>query len=378
MLIQLLKRFEGWGTALQNKFRIDLFFRTTLYIIALQTVLTLVSLATFSWILSYTNNSVASAFATYIAQTPTAPATLFSPVLPATIDAIQNNSIQYVFVSVTAAGIIFAILLVYVTLRPARRNLEYQKLFISNVAHELRTPLSTIKTSTEVALLDPTLPKNARSIFIDTVGELDRLSEIIDNLLSLNQFLRPERMEFGNIDLGAVVDTAVRHIRPLANQRTVELQVKKHDYRLVWGNATALEQVVGNLVKNAVNYIPRTRQGIVVVSVQPDYLGSVVLQITDNGIGIEQKDLFHIFEPFYRADKSRTRVRRDGSGLGLAIVNEIVRMHRGKIHIQSALDKGTVVSVTLPAGTTPPGQDPDPAATQKTFNEISIDFSAKS
>ncbi len=374
-LIHILKRFEEWGIALQSKFQSDLFFRTTVYVIALQAGLVVVSILAFSWVLYYTNGQVVNAIITHILSAPP-PSAAFAPALPQSIDAIQSASVRYVFAGIVAVAIFFGALLSWVTLRPARTSLEYQKLFISNVAHELRTPLSSIKTTTEVALMEPGLPPDVRQTFAETVGELDRISDIINNLLSLNQFLRPERMEFANVDLGPVIDQVVQRVTPLARQQTIELRVKKNAYTTAWGSAVALEQVLHNLVKNALSYTPRGRRGVVEVSVEPDYRGAVVLAVADNGIGIAQKDLFHIFEPFYRADTSRTRrVRREGSGLGLAIVNEIVRAHRGKIHIQSALGRGTTVSITLPTGTTSKGHTPHSAAERDSLNEVSVDFS---
>jgi signal transduction histidine kinase len=250
---------------------------------------------------------------------------------------------------------------------------RYQKLFISNIAHELRTPLSTIKTSTEVALLDAALPSTTKKIFGEIVIELDRISGIINNLLSLNTLTRPERMQFRDVDLGPIVDEAIRRHMDLARERDVKIITKMDAHRMVWGNPTALEQVVTNLVKNAISYTPRGEGGVVTVSVRPDYHGMVVLGIIDNGIGIAQEDLFHIFEPFYRADTSRVRrVRKSGSGLGLTIVNEIVRVHHGKITIESAIKRGTTVLVAFPAGQR---ADEDTGGSKRAGrSEVALDF----
>jgi signal transduction histidine kinase len=373
-VIRILKRLEEWGTAWRTKLTGDLFFRTAVYVIALQVGLVIVSIATFSWVLHYTNQQVINTIASHFAAN--APNGSFSPVLPESIDAIQNESVRYVFAGIIAVAILFGTLLAYVTLRPARTSLQYQKLFISNVAHELRTPLSTIKTSTEVVLLDDTIPDNVREVLSDTLIELDRISEIINNLLSLNQFLRPERMGFANVDLGPLIESVVRRASGLASQFGIELHVRKNsEYCTVFGNATALEQVLTNLVKNAISYTPKGKNGIVTITTQPDYRGSIIVTVSDNGIGIAQKDLFHIFEPFYRADLSRARqVNQGGTGLGLAIVSEIVRAHHGKINIQSAVNKGTTVSITLPAGTTAEGETVLEAQ-KEPLSEVSVDFS---
>jgi signal transduction histidine kinase len=324
--------------ALRERYRSDLFFRTTLHIITLQALLVLVSLSAFLF-------------------------SLYNP-----------GDTWYAFGGVLLLSALCGALLARFTLSPARDTLRYQKLFISNVAHELRTPISVIKTSTEVALIDDSLPKDVRSTFGDIVLELDRISEILNNLLSLNALTRPERMQFANIELGPLVDSVVKRHAVLANERGIKVKVKKDAYTRCRGNATALEQVIANLVKNAISYTPKGGAGKVRIEVGPrgDML---VLSVSDNGVGISKEDLFHIFEPFYRADMSRVRkIKKSGTGLGLTIVNELVRVHKGKIQVQSALRTGTTVSVFLPFGADRPLIGP--SLTDKNINsEISLDFS---
>lgn len=232
----------------------------------------------------------------------------------------------------------------------AAEILQSQKLFISNMAHELRTPLSTIKTSSEVALLDPSLPRDARASFEEIIGELERISEIINNLLSLGSLARPERMYFKSLDLLPVIERVAERHKHLARERGIKLRLRLVPGSIAWANETAVEQIMTNLVKNALSYTPEHTQGAVRITVAPQ--GDMVLfQVEDSGIGMSQEDLAHIFEPFYRADTSRTRlVKKGGSGLGLTIVNELVRAHRGKVQIESRRRKGTAVSIFLPAG----------------------------
>jgi signal transduction histidine kinase len=288
---------------------------------------------------------------------------------------IWHASIWYAIVALVLTCGVFGFLFFRFMLLPTRNTLHYQKLFISNVAHELRTPLSTIKTSTEVALLDEKLSVPVQKIFHEIIKELDRISEIINNLLSLNTLTRPERMRFGNVDIGALVDIVVARHMPLAYERKISVVTKKDGPAIAWGNATALEQVVTNLVKNAVIYTQKNGNGMVTISLHPDYQGSIIFSVADNGIGIAQRDLTHIFEPFYRADTSRVRsVKSTGSGLGLAIVNEIVRAHHGKINIESARNQGTTVSVLLPIGVTRPIA-PEIADPANSRSHVSLDFS---
>jgi signal transduction histidine kinase len=334
-----LKQYAALATVWLERYRSDVLVRSTTGVIVLLAGLALVCIILFS---------------------------LFS---------INHTGLWYaaLIMILTIAG--FGFLFFRFMLLPTRNTLHYQKLFISNVAHELRTPLSTIKTSSEVALIDPSLPAGTRHTFTEIVRELDRISEIINNLLSLNTLTRPERMRFTNIDLSPLIETVLTRHMPLAHERKIAVTVRKDGPGVVWGNATALEQVVTNLIKNAMVYTQKNGSGAITVSLHPDYQGSVVFSVADNGIGIAHKDLAHIFEPFYRADTSRVRnVKTTGSGLGLAIVNEIVRAHHGKINIESARNRGTTVSVVLPIGVTRQvARETSDHSRQR--NRMSIDFS---
>jgi signal transduction histidine kinase len=210
-------------------------------------------------------------------------------------------------------------------------------------------------------------------MLVEILSELERISGIINNLLSLNTLSRPERMRFTNVDMGHIISEVIKRHSNLASERDIKITIKKDAHRVVWGNDIGLEQVVTNILKNALSYTPRG--GSVTVSVRPDYHGMIMLSVADSGIGISQEDLFHIFEPFYRADTSRVRrVKKSGTGLGLTIVNDIVRAHHGKIQIQSAVKKGTTVSVYLPTGI--PTDDPiESPYSAKDQNEVSVDFS---
>ncbi len=273
--------------------------------------------------------------------------------------------------AIFGALVIFAFvcgaLLARFTLGPARRTAQYQKLFISNVAHELRTPLSIIKTESEVALIDEALPSPLKRIFGEIIEELNRASEIINNLLSLETLTRPERMQFQSIDVAPMLDEVVRRLGQLAHERAIKVTIRKEPGAIVWGNATALEQIMTNLIKNALSYTPAKAHGTVSVTLRPES-GMVLFAVQDTGIGIAQEDLQHIFEPFYRADTSRNRkIKKSGSGLGLTIVSEMVRTHHGRIHVRSELKSGTIVSIYLPQGG---------ANKSREKSETSIDYSA--
>ncbi len=303
--------------------------------------------------------------------------TSLGPVIVHEIENIRTVNLWIILGVVTLTTIIFGYVVSRVTLRPARTALASQKQFIGNVAHELRTPLSIIKTNTEVLLFDRSISPDIRSTLESNVEELDRISQIINNLLSLSSLARRENMEFGLIDFSALVAATVDKYAQLGKQSKLEIELRQGEGIRVWGNTTALEQVVGNIVKNAINYTPVGGRISITVDQTDEHVSFVV---QDSGIGIERKDLFRIFEPFYRAEPSRARRETrsgkvSGSGLGLTIVSELIKMHEGSITVRSALGAGTTVTVLFPL---PQGFDAKRQLDQQALSsEIAIDFSKK-
>lgn len=279
---------------------------------------------------------------------------------------IKNRNFFAVLIFTTLVTLLFSYFISRVTLSPARNALKSQKRFISDVAHELRTPISIIKTDSEVALFDKDLDPDTRKLLKSNIEELDRVSNIINNLLSLNNLINPERISFGGVDLELVIDESIKKLDTLARNKKIEITLKKTQPLILSGNITALEQIVTNILKNAITYT--SAGGKITITAEPDFGGNVILTIKDNGIGIDQKDLYHIFEPFYRAESSRKRHIGGSSGLGLTIVSELVKLHSGKVSIRSAVDRGTTVSVIFPYG-----QEFSPTERRK-VSEVSLNF----
>ena len=269
--------------------------------------------------------------------------------LSITLWQLREKVIYATLAVLSLLGIIFGIISARYALRPVRSSLQFQRRFIGDLAHELRTPLSIIRTSTEVALMDKELEGYTRATMDTTIEELDRISGIINNLLSFKALLRPGSIKFEPLLLRDIAGAVVhRHIE-MAKRYGINIGVDATiEPTYIMGNRVALEQAVTNLVKNALNYTPQHKDQSVVVRIDT-HDDEVELSVIDTGIGISRKDLINIFQPFYRGDTSRERGIGSGtSGLGLAIVNDIVRAHNGHITIRSALNRGTTIELSFP------------------------------
>ena len=335
------------GIALLNRYRGDPFFRTEINVIVLQCAFGLVLLGLVAVFFNALYHQIGEAILSGIASgigNKSSPEILSSAIV-ARIEEIRTSNFLMISLIFFGATGLCGWLVARVTLSPARNALAAQKQFIGNIAHEIRTPLSVIKTNTEVTLLDPSLTADVKQALHSNVEELDRISEIINNLLSLSALMKPERIEFKTVDLGAIAEETIQKISSLAKTNEIEIVLRKGDGTTVWGSHTALLQIFGNVVKNALMYTPHG--GRVEVTVEPSG-SSVRFMVEDTGIGIPRKDLYRIFEPFYRTDQSRTR-SLGGTGLGLAIVSELVKLHQGKIIIRSSVGRGTSVTILFPA-----------------------------
>lgn len=345
------RRCAASATAFARRYRRDLFFRTELNVVGLQVLFTLVVLGLVAAGFSALYRDIASHLIESVSESiarGAAPGE--GGFIAAELAYLKDRNILLLFSAIAVITACFGWLMTRLALLPTRNALESQKQFIGNIAHEIRTPLSIIKTNTEVALFDSALPPETSATLRSTVEELDRISDILNNLLSINALLEPQRMLFEDADLGEVVERSVSYLGPLIARKRLRVSVKKSDFCTVWGNPAALQQIVSNVLKNAASY--STEGGAIRVRMAPDYHGSMLLSIDDEGIGIAEEDLARVVEPFYRADRSRTR-GTGGSGLGLTIVSELVKLHKGRLEIQSTLGKGTSVRIALPCGRSP-------------------------
>lgn len=218
-----------------------------------------------------------------------------------------------------------------------------QRRFVADAAHELRSPLANLRTTAEVALRrqDPATRERALQL---TVSEIERLTRLTESLLALSLADAGTLVEGRErLDLGAIAVEAVEAIRPRAEARGVRILLDRQP-ALMKGDALRLRQVFDNLLDNAVRYSPT--EGGVRVGIQVQG-GRVIAFVADEGEGISEADLPHLFERLWRADSARTRAT-GGFGLGLAIVKAIVLAHGGEIQVFSTPTEGTRFDFSFP------------------------------
>lgn len=230
-----------------------------------------------------------------------------------------------------------------------RRSEQARREFVANVSHELRTPLTNIKSYAETVIaagdeLPPELHNNFMGVI---VSEADRMTRIVQDLLTLS------KIDYGKMEMNVSRFSFSKAVRSV--YEAVALNAESHGHTLTFsceenmpdvdGDRERIEQVIMNIVSNAIKYTPDGGRIAITAATSGR---NVFVRISDNGIGIPEKDLPRLFERFYRVDKARSR-ESGGTGLGLSIAKEILNQHKGDIRIESVYGEGTDVTITLPA-----------------------------
>lgn len=231
-------------------------------------------------------------------------------------------------------------------LRRIQSAFEQMKRFTADASHDLRTPISVIRTRAEITLRKTRTDEQYREALNEIVAESQRLSELIDNLLLLARAdAGTEALTFTRVDLCDVARQVSVEGKTLAESRRVRwLQVLPEKSLWVGGNAEALRRLVAILIDNAIKYTPE--HGVVRMHVGNSD-GKAYVEVVDAGIGIAEADLPYIFDRFYRADSARSR-DSGGFGLGLSIANWIAKAHQAEISVESAPGKGSRFQICLP------------------------------
>ena len=217
-----------------------------------------------------------------------------------------------------------------------------QQRFLADVSHELRTTLTVIKANADLLRMMNKIDLESLNSIKD---ETDRLTRMVGDLLLLAQADTGKLpLNFKPIELDCLLFDVLKDLKPLAGNR-IKLKVLDIDQVLINGDVDRIQQVIVNLLSNAIKYTPGNGAITLTLNKEDD---SAKLTIKDNGPGIPKEDLPHIFERFYRAEKSRTRSKSSGFGLGLSIAYWIVTAHGGKIEVESEEGMGTTFIVWLP------------------------------
>ena len=206
--------------------------------------------------------------------------------------------------------------------------------FVANASHELKTPMASIKVLVETLQHQKKYSKEMTSEFLNDINsEIDRLTVMINELLALvrQDEEGKDLLRFVDFNFSELIETVSKKLKVLAEKKNIKIITEISSPAYISADAKLIERMCINIIENSIKYTG----------------DNIKLIIADTGIGIPKEELPYIFDRFYRVDKARAR-ETGGSGLGLSIVKSIVRLHGGEVYVESELNEGTKVSVTIP------------------------------
>lgn len=218
--------------------------------------------------------------------------------------------------------------------------------FVANVSHELKTPLTSMKVLADSLLAQENAPaKLYREFLEDIVSEIDRENQIITDLLALVKMdKKVQALNIASININDLTELILKRLRPIARKKDVEVVFESIRPVMAEVDEVKMTLIMSNLVENAIKYNKEHGWVKVVLDADHQYF---TFQVSDSGLGIPEDSLVHIYERFYRADKSHSR-EIGGTGLGLAITKSAVLMHRGSITATSTEGEGSCFTVKIP------------------------------
>ena len=220
--------------------------------------------------------------------------------------------------------------------------------FTANVSHELKTPLTSMKVLADSINSMPDAPKELYQEFMeDITNEIERETKIINDLLSLVKMDKSAAgLNVSSVNINELLEQILKRLQPIADKQKVELVLESFRPVTAEVDEVKITLAITNLVENAIKYNRNDGEGWVHVSLNADHQ-YFYLKVEDSGIGIPEESLDHIYERFYRVDKSHSR-EIGGTGLGLAITRNSILMHRGAIKVHSVMGEGTTFDVRIP------------------------------
>ena len=288
---------------------------------------------------------------------------LQQPVWPTAEDVREDLIASLIFVNgfllIIAIG--GSYILARITLRPLKHAHEEQRRFIADASHELRTPLAVMKIEleNELASIEDNISSKTTGVLKDAetiksqLEEVDRMSKIVQNLLILSKLdgveVTSPQMKISEVDLVKSVSDATTRLQALAKKHNVQLTFTEPTLGpnlksiYIKGNEQ-VPHILTNIIQNAIIYNKQNGTVDISITIDKNSKSFATVTIVDSGVGISKEDLAHIFDRFYRVDKSRSRAT-GGSGLGLSIVERGIKSIGGNIQVESELNKGTTIKL---------------------------------
>ena len=227
-----------------------------------------------------------------------------------------------------------------------RKSDETRQEFVSNVSHELKTPITSIKVLADSLLMQEDVPNELyREFLTDIAQEITRESDIITDLLTMVKLeKKTEELAITQVNINELVEVILKRLRPLAAKQNIELVYESFRPVMAEVDEAKISSAISNLVENAIKY--NVMDGWVRVTLNSDHK-YFYIKVSDSGVGIPEEAQEKVFERFYRVDKTRSR-ETGGTGLGLAITKNIVVMHQGAIRVYSKEGEGTTFNMSIP------------------------------
>ena len=218
--------------------------------------------------------------------------------------------------------------------------------FVANVSHELKTPMTSIKVLADSLIAQPDVPAEIYREFMDDIAsEIDRENRIITDLLAIVKMDRTKQdMNITTVNINELTEMILKRLRPIARKKDIEVVLNESREVVADIDEVKISLVITNLVENAIKY--NKEHGWVHVSIDADHQ-FFTISVEDSGIGIPEESLPHIYERFYRVDKSHSR-EIGGTGLGLAITRNAILLHRGSVTVTSEPDVGSTFTIKIP------------------------------
>jgi len=219
--------------------------------------------------------------------------------------------------------------------------------FLDTVTHELRTPITAIRASSEILYDDDEIPEELRKQFLQNIiSESDRLNRLIDKILDLEKFeTGRQKVNFATHKVMESLENAIEPLQQLINNKNIHVHIEGNQKLQADFDEDRIIQVVTNLISNAIKFCPE-QNGLIAIAIQ-DKSDYVQIEVSDNGKGIAPNDFETIFDKFYQSINQNFK-KPIGSGLGLAICKQIIEHHKGKIWATNNANGGACLSFTLP------------------------------